>query len=163
MDHKPHQIKQAEPNGGRWFSSQPPTFVGLPVSDIRRMRPCPSMGNRSSAHTPLTREVLRAERMALHNSNAASTAERRRQQQEEARLRRNATKHLRRQERNANMRCVVHGLEGRVSYTKGTERSRPHLKIEKREVARERESGERNERGGGRGSPQNKCKGQNTR
>ena len=52
-------------------------------------------GWQRSAQTPLAREVLRAERKALQNSNVASTTERLRQQQEEANIRRNATKRLR--------------------------------------------------------------------
>ena len=69
-----------------------------------------SMSRSSPAHAPLTRDALRAERIALRNSNSASTAERLRQRQEEARRRRNATQttsiYLWRQQRCVGRDCL---------------------------------------------------------
>ena len=50
----------------------------IPIGGRDRHACRPSMDGRSSAHTPLTRDALRAERISLQNSNAASTTERRR-------------------------------------------------------------------------------------
>lgn len=101
-----------DPSQRRSFFADSPESVGnntpdlIPIGGRDRHASRFSMGRSSPAHALLTRDALRAERIALRNSNSASTAERLRQRQEEARRRRNARQHLWRHERCGGRDCL---------------------------------------------------------
>ena len=79
------------------IGNNPPDVIPIGGRDRHASRF--SMGVGVWAHAPLTRDALRAERIALQNSNSAGTAERLRYRREEARRRRNATQRVWRQQR----------------------------------------------------------------